>query len=363
MSAPNPSPQANQARFDRALGLGILALLLVGCLLVLLPFLSSLLWAVVLCASLWPFYRRVLAMVRQRRTIAALIMTLAITLALLAPFVIVGFTLADNVKALSTAVRQWLDAGPPAAPQWLARIPMIGAQATEYWNNVASDTARLGADLKGGIEPVAQWLLGAGFKMGRGILQLALSVFIAFFLFRDGASAVEGLRKGAQRIAGERGHRMLQLALDTIRSVVYGILGTALVQGALAGVGFFIAGVPGATLLALLTFFLSVMPVGPPLVWIPASIWLYHQGHTGWAIFMFIWGIGVSSVDNVVKPWLISRGSALPFLLIFFGVIGGALAFGFIGVFLGPTMLAVGYRLLQEWSSLRRAEAEVAQEL
>ena len=122
------------------------------------------------------------------------------------------------------------------------------------------------------------------------------------------------------------------------------------VQGGLAGVGFAIAGVPGAALLGLLTFFLSVVPMGPPLVWIPATIWLFHQDSAGWAIFMLVCGVGVSSIDNFVKPWLISQGSNLPFILIFFGVIGGALAFGFIGVFLGPTLLAVAYRLIEKWS-------------
>jgi len=132
--------------------------------------------------------------------------------------------------------------------------------------------------------------------------------------------------------------------------VVYGILGTAFVQAIMAGAGFLIAGVPGAAFLGLLTFFLSVVPVGPPLIWIPAALWLFHQGSTGWAIFMIVWGFLVSSVDNVVKPWLISQGSAMPFLLIFFGVLGGAMTFGFIGVFIGPTLLAVGYRLVAEWA-------------
>jgi predicted PurR-regulated permease PerM len=134
--------------------------------------------------------------------------------------------------------------------------------------------------------------------------------------------------------------------------VVYGILGTALAQAVMAGIGFAIAGVPGAAMLTLLTFFLSVVPVGPPLIWIPAALWLFYQGASGWGIFMLIWGMGVSSLDNVVKPWLISQGSDMPFLLIFLGCIGGALAFGFIGVFLGPTLLAVGYRLVQEWKTI-----------
>ena len=123
-----------------------------------------------------------------------------------------------------------------------------------------------------------------------------------------------------------------------------------------AGIGFVIAGVPGAGLLALLTFFVSVVPIlGTALVWVPAALWLFHQGSTGWGIFMLVWGLGVANIDNVLKPWLISQGSNMPFILIFFGVLGGAAAFGFIGVFLGPTLLAVGFRVVEEWISTSRA--------
>jgi predicted PurR-regulated permease PerM len=160
------------------------------------------------------------------------------------------------------------------------------------------------------------------------------------------------------RIAGDRGTHLLGVAGKTVRGVVYGILGTALAQAVAAGIGFLIAGVPGCALLALLTFFSSVVPVvGTAIVWIPAALWLFHQGSTGWAIFMLIWGFGVSNIDNVVKPWLISQGSDMPFILIFFGVLGGALTFGFIGVFLGPTLLAVGFRLINEWSAATAANA------
>src|SRR5213083_915792 len=182
-----------------------------------------------------------------------------------------------------------------------------------------------------------------------GLLELALSILIAFFLFRNGESAAEQLGVIIERVAGVRGRRLLTLSGSTVRGVVYGILGTALVQAVMAGVGYLSAGVPGAGMLALRTFFLSVVPIGPPLIWIPAALWLFHEGSTGWGVFMLVWGFGVSSIDNVGKPWLISQGSDMPFLLIFFGVLGGALTFGFIGVFLGPTLLAVGYRLVTEW--------------
>jgi predicted PurR-regulated permease PerM len=234
----------------------------------------------------------------------------------------------------------------------------VGQQAAERWQSLAMDHAKLIEVSKRFIEPVGTGLLLAGVAIGGGLLQLALSILIAFFLFRDGLAVAERLTTGIQRIGGERGMHLLEVAGNTVRGVVYGILGTGLVQALMAGIGFFIAGVPGAALLALLTFFLSVVPVGPPLVWVPAALWLFHQGSTGWGIFMLVWGVLVSSVDNVVKPWLISQGSDLPFILIFFGVLGGALVFGFIGVFIGPTLLAVGYRLVMEWA----VTTEVAKE-
>ncbi|MBP9903006.1 MAG: AI-2E family transporter [Verrucomicrobia bacterium] len=343
-----------RSKLEQNLGWIILALLLGGCLLVLLPFVSALLWAVVLSASSWPVYRRLVKLLGGRRTLAALLMALAMICVILLPFIIVGATLGENVKELTTATQRWMDAGPPAPPGWLAKVPGVGPQATEYWESLAADSSKLLAAAKRFLEPLSGWLLRGGLALGRGLLELALSILIAFFLFRDGGKAAERLSAAVVRIAGERGQHLLEVAGHTVRGVVYGILGTALVQAVIAGIGFLIAGVPGAGVLALLTFFLSVVPVGPPLIWLPAALWLFHQGSTGWGIFMLIWGVGVSSVDNFVKPWLISQGSAMPFLLIFFGVLGGALAFGFIGVFIGPTLLAVGYRLVAEWFATGR---------
>jgi predicted PurR-regulated permease PerM len=346
------------ARLEQNLGWIVLLLLLIGCLLVLRPFMSALLWAAVLCFSSWPLYQRLLRVLRGRRTLAALLMALGMILVMLLPFVVIGVTLADDVKELTTAARTWIDAESHAPPAWLTKVPVVGQQATERWQILATDSAKLVEVTKRFIEPVGTWLLIAGVAIGSGLLQLALSIFIAFFLFRDGSAIAERLTTGIERIGGERGTHLLEVAGNTVRGVVYGILGTGLVQALMAGIGFVIAGVPGAALLTLLTLFLSVVPVGPPLVWIPAAIWLFHQGSTGWGIFMLVWGVLVSSVDNVVKPWLISQGSDLPFILIFFGVLGGALMFGFIGVFIGPTLLAVGYRLVVEWAPANREMAE-----
>ncbi len=350
-------------RTDQLIALVAVALVVVGCFMVMRPFLSSLMWAVVLTFSCWPFHRRLLALVGGRKTLAASLMTLAITFILLVPSVIIGITLVDNARDFGLATVKWMNRGLPEAPDWLKDLPFIGVAAADYWSRVSSDGTILLRELDRFVEPATGWVVRGSVAIGRGVLDLALSIFLAFFFFRDGARLGEGARAVAARLGAKRGIHLLQdVAGGTVRSVVYGILGTAVVQALVAGIGFAIAGVPGAALLALFTFFLSVVPMGPPLVWLPAALWLYQNSSPGWAIFMIAWGLLVSSVDNLVRPLIIVQANRMPFVLIFLGVIGGALAFGLIGVFLGPSLIAVCFSLLVEWIAVRRGATTVSQD-
>jgi predicted PurR-regulated permease PerM len=204
------------------------------------------------------------------------------------------------------------------------------------------------------------WLIATGMAVGQGVTQVLVSALLAFFLLRDAPELSTRVGVILERLAGQRGRHLIKVAGDTVRGVVFGILGTAVVQSVIAGIGFWIADVPGTVLLAVMTFFLAViLPFGPPLIWIPAALWLFSQGQSWWGVFMLIWGVfAISSVDNIVRPYLISQSSKLPFALIFCGVIGGALAFGLVGIFLGPTLLAIAFRLIDEWSSDRIPTAE-----
>jgi predicted PurR-regulated permease PerM len=329
-------------------------MLIAGCYLVLQPFLTALVWAAILCTTTWPLYLRLHARLGKRDAFAALAMVLLLSLLMLAPFIVVGATIADNAERMATWGRQILAAGPPEAPAWIAGLPMIGRTIADYWNSMAHDTAQLLAFFAQYVEPVRRFAVASGASVLGAVLQLALSIFIAWFMFRDGHAIAERLRVAGERIAGERGTHLATVATATVRGVVLGILGTALVQGVVAAIGVWIAGIRAAPLLGLLTFVVSPVPVGPPLVWVPAGLWLINDGQTGWGIFVLLWGVlVVSTIDNVIKPLIISRGSVLPFMLVLLGVLGGAIAFGFIGVFLGPVLLAVGYALLLEWAALR----------
>lgn len=339
-------------RTDRLLAIAALVLLIVGCLTVLQPFLMAILWAAILVATTWPVLRLLDRATGDRRTLSALLMTLAATLVLLAPFLILSLGIADNARELAAATRTLLKQGLPDLPQWVRSVPFVGDRFYFYWQGIAHNQTHLLAELQRLFAPAKDWLLSGGAAFGLGIMQITLSLFVSFFFYRDGEEIACHLRRMVQRLAGERGWGLLQLAEGTVTGVVYGILGTALAQGVLAGIGFAVAGVPGALVLGLATFFLSVVPVGPPLIWGPAAFWLWQNDSHGWAIFLVLWGVlVVSMVDNVLKPMIVSRGASLPFALVFLGMFGGVAAFGVIGAFLGPTLLAVGYRLLVEWGS------------
>lgn len=339
-------------RSDRLLATVALALLAIGCVYVLAPFLTSLMWAAILASTCWAPLMWLDRMLGGRRVLAATIMTSLITIFVLGPVLTVALGLADNLAELGRAVSNMVTSGLPDAPAWLKDVPVIGQWAFEYWQRLAHDGQRLVAELNKLAKPAQQMALSAGSVVGKGVVDMSISVFLAFFLFLHGEALATRLKVALHRLAGERAIYLLDITKGTIHGVIYGILGTALAQAVLASIGFLIAGVPGAMLLGVATFFLSVVPIGPPLLWGGAAIWLFQQGDTGWAIFMAIWGfIGISGVDNVIKPFIISRGSSLPFAVVFLGVLGGVLAFGVIGAFLGPTLLALGYRLVAEWTA------------
>ena len=335
------------------LWIGGSAVVLLGllCLLVLRPFISAALWAVVLCFTTWPMFLRLEEMLGGRRTLSSLIATLFLAAIIILPVAILGATLADNVSGLVSASQRLIEEGPPNPPDWVASVPLVGSHIADYWNYLdQSSSIRLHelARLLPAAKSVVVW---GGAALAEGIFQIALSLLIAFFFYRDGHAAAAQLHAALHRIAGERGDRLLDLAGATIRAVVYGVLGTALLQGVVGAIGFAVAGVPGAVSLGFITFVLSFLPGGPAIVAAPAAFWLYRQGSLPWAIFMMAWGVMVGTLDNVVKPLLISRGGSTPMILVMLGVLGGAISFGVIGMFLGPTLVALGYSLFEQWTA------------
>ncbi|MDR0736807.1 MAG: AI-2E family transporter [Zoogloeaceae bacterium] len=336
----NPKPLAQ---------VSLITLLIFGCLLVLYPFLAAVLFAAVICVTTWPLYVRLHRLLRKRDTLSALLMTLLLMVVLIVPTLLLSKGLSDAAHLFANTVTPWFQDGDGLAKH-LHALPYIGQQLAEYWQQLSANREEVQKLLQATYEPSRRLVLTGISVVGNGILQLALVIFIGFFLYRDGVFITRQLQKAASRLGGALGEELLQLARTTVTGVMIGIVGTALAQALVALIGFLIAGVPGALLLAIAIFFLSMIPVGPPLVWGGAAFWLYSQGDAGWAIFMAVYGLAViSSVDNFVKPILISRSASLPILLIALGVFGGIFAFGFIGIFLGPTLLALAHTLFLRW--------------
>lgn len=199
--------------------------------------------------------------------------------------------------------------------------------------------------------------LGLLLGLANGVLLFVLALFIAFFFYLYGDPIAARLRVILSRIAGTRADRLINVTGATVRGVVYGILLTAIVQGILTAFGLWLSGVPRPVLLGAVAGFLSVLPIGAPVVWIPAALWLMSSGHLGWGTFLAVYGVvAVSGADSVIRPWFIARGAQLPFLLTVLGVLGGALAFGLLGIFLGPVLLGIGYTLVNEWAEAENQE-------
>jgi predicted PurR-regulated permease PerM len=335
----------------RLIGLAALVGLGIGCFLVLKPFISALLWAGILAYTTWPAFRALRERLGLSPTLAALVMVLAEFLVIGVPIVLAAPTGREEVAALRRSVELLVAEGLPATIAFLGGLPYVG----EY---LAPWLAGLDATFSGLVElirpyagTIAQFALAALLAVLSGIAELLLAIALAFFFYRDGPAIVQRAERVAQKLGGAHSRRLLELTGNVTRGVVYGLLGTAVVQGAMTAFGCWIAGVPQPVLLGVVTGVISILPVGAPLVWIPATIWLFIQGEWGWGIFMGLYGgLGISSVDNIIRPWLISRGADLPLLLTLLGAIGGVLAFGFLGLFLGPVLLAVGFTLLKDWA-------------
>ncbi|MBC7859610.1 MAG: AI-2E family transporter [Burkholderiaceae bacterium] len=341
-----------EKRFESYARLAAVVLLLIGCFYVLRPFLAAILFAACVTISSWPLYLLLLARVKGRRVLAASIMTLSLVLIIVVPLALVTYNLADDVTRIYEQIRTRIDGGSLAPPDWLKGLPLVGEALDGYLRRLGGSREELLDLAKSMLEPARHLLLGGGMLLGSGVAQTSLAVFVSFFLYRDGQALLRMLAAGMNRIIGPKAPAVAQTVSHTVRGVMYGLLGTALAQALVAVLGFLIAGVPAVPLLGIGTFIASMVPVGPPLIWGGAAFWLFDQGRTGWGIFMLLWGLLlISGVDNVVKPLLISRGSNLPFLLVLLGVLGGVLAFGFVGIFIGPTLLAVLYSLLLNWAA------------
>lgn len=348
-------------RFEQYARIAAVALLIFGCVLVLRPFVGAILFSAVLCLSTWPAFLWLRDRWGGRKSLAALALVLVMVVTLATPVALAAQSLIVHSAAMVEAVRGFLDnRSILELPPFIRDLPLVGSWLDQYWQLLLQSREELVALGKQLADPAKTMLVAMGGAVGEGLLQILIALFVAFFFYRDGERVRLLVLEGMDRLAGpDRGLVLIMTAINAVKGVVYGLLGTALAQAIVALIGFLIAGVPGALLLSALTFILSLIPMGPVLVWGGAAAWLYSKDQTGWAIFMVVYGAAViSSVDNFIKPILMSRAGNLSLLLVVLGVFGGAIAFGFIGLFVGPALLAVAWSLTKAWldrSAVREA--------
>jgi predicted PurR-regulated permease PerM len=323
----------------------------IGCVLVLYPFLSALLWAGILVFTTWPAFEWLRLHLRLPNGAAAGVMVALTAIVVVLPIGLAAPSHGEDITRLRQAIEDSLRSGLPAAPPWLADVPLVGQSLSESWSRWADDIGTMLAALRPYLGVVLENGLQLLLNIASGVVMFLLALFAAFFIYLHGEAMAAHIKLLLRRIAGERSDRLILVTGNTVRGVVYGILGTAIVQGVLTAIGLALSGVPRAVTLGGVAGLLAVLPIGAPVVWIPAAIWLALTGHWGWGLFLGIYGVViVSGADSVIRPWFIARGADLPFLLTVLGVLGGALAFGLLGIFLGPVLLGVGFTLMNEWA-------------
>jgi predicted PurR-regulated permease PerM len=342
------NPRPDLAR--NTIGVLMIVTLIAVSIQVLHPFLASTIWAAMIVIATWPVMTWVQRWLWRSRAAASAVMTLGLLLLLVVPLALVVATIASNADGLVAWAGSLHSFTMPPPPEWLARVPVIGTPMVEGWRRLANSAV---ADLVSSVAPYVAaaiiWLADTMKGFAVLTLQLLLTVGIAGVMYAKGEQLADALLKFGRRLAGDDGDRVIRLAGQAIRAVALGVVLTACLQAALAGLGLLLAGIPFAPVLAALAFVLCIAQIGPILVLGPSVAWLYWSGDTGTATMLLIWTLVVAPLDNIVRPVLMTKGADLPMLLMFAGVVGGLLAFGLIGIFVGPVVLAVVYTLLGAW--------------
>ena len=329
--------------------MGILAItgLLLGSVWVVRPFIGPGIWAVTIVVATWPLFQRLQARLGGHRGWAVAVMGLILLMIIVIPVWLAVDTIIEQSDRLITFARALPTLQVPPPPAWLDSIP-LGPRIARSWNDLAQAPAgALAARIEPYVGTAVRWFGQQAGSFGALLVHLLVMLIIAIVLFAQGDVAARGVLAFFDWLAGERGHGAVILAGQAIRAVALGVIVTALIQTTVSGLGMWLAGIPRPGLFTALVLLLCIAQLGPALVMIPGVIWLYWSGSPGRGTFFLVWTLVVLLMDNVLRPWLITRGANLPILLIFAGVIGGLLGFGVIGLFIGPVILAVSYTLIK----------------
>jgi predicted PurR-regulated permease PerM len=341
---------------DRIILLALAVALGFGCLLILLPFLPAMIWAAILVYCLWPVYTRFCRYVRPG--VAAFVITLIVAALVLVPLVHVALLAAKEARESRGWVSSVLQNGLPPAPAFFQRIPLVGGLLSDFWNNSADDLGGMASSMQPVLGTLAHSGLLLLIRATHGLIDTVVALLFAFLFFLSGEMVVaRGRLVLARMISQSRLDELFEVVAATVRGVVVGILGTAAFQGVLYAVGFEILRAPQPLLLAVLAGLVSIVPAGAVVIYVPLCLYMLATGHPVFALLLLIYCfVVVGGADSILRPWLIARGAALPYAVTLIGVLGGAITFGALGVFLGPVLLALGLAMAEEFADEQRGK-------
>ncbi|MCG2608088.1 MULTISPECIES: AI-2E family transporter [unclassified Acinetobacter] len=313
-------------------------------------FIVPVVWAAIIAYVTWPLYQSVLRMCGQRPTLSATVMILSVVLVLGLPIIFAIFMLQHEGRNLYYELQKQVFSGHLNVPDFVRQLPIVGKE-------ISRSLREINQDPNSTIQSVSLWIQGhlnygkaVLNEVSKNMIKLCFAVMSLFFFYRDGHTILNQVSKALEMVIGPRIHHYLETISETTRAVVYGVGLTAIAQSFLAGISYFVAGVPNPMVLTIITFLLALIPFGPPVAYTSVSLWLFSQGQTVEAIGVMAWGVCiVSTADNVIRPLVISGATQIPFLLIMFGVLGGLASFGMVGLFVGPVILAVLLAIWREW--------------
>jgi len=325
------------------------------------PFIPSFIWAATIVMATWPLMLKVEAWLWGKRGLAVAAMTIAMLILFIVPFSLAILAIIENADRIADGVKSFQTQSLPTLPGWLSGVPFLGPKLSVAWESVRTGPEGVSARLAPYAGQLLNWFLSQAGSVGMIAIQFLLTVIIAAIFYSKGEITSTGVIRFARRLGGDRGEEVAVLAVQTVRGVALGVVGTALIQSLFGGIGLVVAGVPAPALLTAVMFMLCIAQLGPGLILFPSVIWLYYSDQAIWGTILLVWSIFVGTFDNILRPLLIRRGADLPLTLIFAGVIGGLITFGIIGLFIGPVVLAITYKLLTVWVEGKEAGPEQGQ--
>ncbi len=313
-------------------------------------FIVPVLWAAIIAYITWPLYHSVQKLCGPRPTLSATIMISMVVLVVGIPLTFAIFMLQHEGRNLFYELQRQVFSGHLDVPQFIRDLPIIGKEVTRTLKEINTDPNSIVQNVSGWFQSHLNYGRLVLSEISKNIFKLCFAVMSLFFFYRDGQTILNQVSKALEMVIGPRIHHYLDTISETTRAVVYGVGLTAIAQALLAGLSYFVAGVPNPMVLTIVTFIFALIPFGPPVAYSAVSLWLFSQGQTIEAIGVMVWGVCmVSTADNVIRPLVISGATQIPFLLIMFGVLGGLASFGMVGLFVGPVILAVLLAIWREW--------------